>query len=183
LVRLVRAPALVARHFHETPAQRTALCGPSAGAKNSRVAKPLPGEIRAHLNAATSYNNYEYLDILDRAWRDGVDEPRGRSALRRRLREFLVREALQAFFRPSACSASKSRVYRLYRDGHSRIDYAAGVSCRHAECAVPDRRLRALRVARRLITAWFPFVTARLDFGLAAAALCSPRRACSSGCA
>jgi len=72
---------------------------PGVAFEQSQRIAALQGRYQVHfeesLNAATSTNNYEYLDILDRAWADsGLARPEG----------------------GVVCD----------KDGHSRVDYAAG---------------------------------------------------------
>jgi hypothetical protein len=55
------------------------------------------------LNAATSLRNYEYLDILDRAWQEaGLKPPSGGILCDVGCANFWYVSALQAFFRPAS---------------------------------------------------------------------------------
>jgi hypothetical protein len=69
---------LVAGVFHETPAREL----PDVAFEQSQRIAALQGRYQVHfedrMSAATSTNNYEYLDILDRAWADsGLPRPEG----------------------------------------------------------------------------------------------------------
>jgi hypothetical protein len=112
------------------------------------------------LNAATSRRNYEYLDILDRAWSGARRAPPAVVELCDvGCASFWYATALHAFFRPQRLTGIEVEGHRLYRDGHARCDYAAG----YLE-ALPGARFivadyTTLRHPADLITAWFPFVT------------------------
>ena len=126
------------------------------------------GELRTHygvqferqLSAETSINNYEYLDILDSAWRQsGLPAPRGGTVCDVGCANFWYAAALHAFFRPQRLIGIDIEGHRLYRDGHTRVDYAAGYAA-----ALPNTEFRvadfgSCRLPADVITAWFPFVT------------------------
>ena len=112
------------------------------------------------MSAATSTNNYEYLDILDRAWGDsGLPRPEGGVVCDVGSASFWYAAALQAFFRPRELVGVEVEGHRLFKDGHSRIDYAAGyvgqipgarfLVADYVDCELPAD----------VITAWFPFLT------------------------
>jgi hypothetical protein len=112
------------------------------------------------MTAATSTNNYEYLDILDRAWADsGLPRPVGGVVCDVGSASFWYAAALHAFFRPRELVGVEVEGHRLFKDGHSRIDYAAGyvgqipgarfLVADYVDCEVPAD----------VITAWFPFMT------------------------
>jgi SAM-dependent methyltransferase len=112
------------------------------------------------LAAQTSLNNYEYLDILDRAWPEsGLPRPRGGVLCDVGCASFWYAAALQAFFRPQRMVGVDFEGHRLYRDGHTRIDYAAGYTAQlpNAQFVVTD--FGHYRLPADVITAWFPFVT------------------------
>jgi hypothetical protein len=94
------------------------------------------------LTAATSANNYEYLDILDRAWSEsGLPLMQDGTLCDVGCASFWYAACLQAFFRPQRLVGIEIEGHRLFRDGRTRIDYAAG------------------REPADLITCWFPFLT------------------------
>jgi hypothetical protein len=112
------------------------------------------------MSAATSAHNYEYLDILDRSWSDsGLKSPAGGVLCDIGCASFWYAATLQAFFRPQRMVGVEVEGYRLFRDGHTRIDYAAGYlkPLSNAEFVVAD--YRQYRQPTDLITAWFPFLT------------------------
>jgi hypothetical protein len=146
--------------FHETPAREL----PVAAFDQSRRITALQSRYRVHfeerMNAATSANNYEYLDILDRAWADcGLPHPEGGVLCDVGSASFWYAAALNAFFRPRELVGVEVEGHRLFKDGHSRIDYAAGyvgqipgarfLVADYVECDLPAD----------VITAWFPFMT------------------------
>jgi hypothetical protein len=127
------------------------------------------------LGKRSSMINYEYLDILDRAWQDwGAQRPvQGRPA-RLRSAEALPRggivcdvgsasfwyaAALYAFFRPDRLIGVEIEGHRLFRDGRARIDYASGyvADVPNAEFVVAD--FTRYDQPADTITAWFPFLT------------------------
>jgi SAM-dependent methyltransferase len=112
------------------------------------------------MSAATSANNYEYLDILDRAWvKSGLQRPEGGMVCDVGCASFWYAAALNAFFGPRELVGVEVEGYRLFRNGHSRIDYAAGyveqipgarfLVADYVECELPAD----------VITAWFPFIS------------------------
>ncbi len=114
----------------------------------------------ATLNASSSLNNYEYLDILDRAWTAfALPMARGGTLCDVGCASFWYAAALQAFFRPDRMLGVDVEGHRLFRDGRTRIDYASGYLAE-----IPDARFVVadyadFREPADLITAWFPFVT------------------------
>jgi len=113
------------------------------------------------MNSATSRNNYEYLDILDRAWAgSGLSRPRGAVVCDVGCASFWYAATLQAFFDPRELVGVDVEGYRLYKDGHTRIDYASGyvAAIPNARFVVADYATYELPAA--VITLWFPFVTA-----------------------
>ena len=80
--------------------------------------------------------------------------------MRCRMRKLLVRgSTLHAFFRPRRLLGIDVEGFRLFKDGRTRVDYAAGYVSR-----LPDTRFLvadylSLAQPADIITAWFPFVT------------------------
>ena len=113
------------------------------------------------LSAATAMNNYEYLDILDRAWQSsGIARPRGGVVCDVGCASFWYASAMAAFFAPQELIGVDIEGYRLFKDGRARIDYATGylsdqagrgrfIVADYADCSLPAD----------VIIAWFPFVT------------------------
>ena len=112
------------------------------------------------LSAATSANNYEYLDILDRAWaRSGLARPGGGVVCDVGCASFWYASALHAFFRPRELVGVEVEGYRLFKDGRARIDYASGYvgALPNARFVVAD--YANLELPADVVTAWFPFLT------------------------
>ncbi|MDE2349346.1 MAG: hypothetical protein KGL92_12670 [Gammaproteobacteria bacterium] len=114
-----------------------------------------------YLNAATSVRNYEYLDLLDRGFAQaGIAPPRLGSLYDVGCANFWYARTLHAFFQPDSLTGIEVEGYRRYRDGHSRVDYAAGYIA-----GLPRTRFEIVDYLRvdepgDVITAWFPFLTA-----------------------
>jgi hypothetical protein len=84
-------------------------------------------QFESQMNAATSVNNYEYLDMLDRAWASsGTPRPAGGVLCDVGCASFWYAAALHAFFRPRRLIGVEVEGHRLFRDGRARIDYAVG---------------------------------------------------------
>src|SRR5476651_1720457 len=80
-------------------------------------------QFELQMNDATSRNNYEYLDILDRSWR-GAIKPTGGMLCDIGCASFWYAATLQCFFRPPRIIGVDIEGHRLFRGGHTRIDYA-----------------------------------------------------------
>ena len=133
------------------------------------------------MSAATSINNYEYLDILDRGWSEsGMFRPLGGELCDVGCASFWYAAALQAFFGPERMTGVEVEGHRLFRDGRSRTDYASGYLLRlpNARFVVAD--YTAYREPADLITSWFPFLTPGAISGLAPAARVADARAAIS---
>ena len=114
----------------------------------------------------TSLNNYEYLDILDHAWsasgapgrptpaRDGLLCDVGCAS-------FWYAAALEAFFRPRAMVGVDVEGYRLFKDGRTRSDYAAGYVGQRPNARFVVADYLGYAEPADVITAWFPFLTPR----------------------
>lgn len=112
------------------------------------------------LSAATSLNNYEYLDILDRAWSQaGLARSAGQVVCDIGCASFWYAAALQAFFQPGELVGVEVEGHRLFKDGRTRIDYAQGyvASLPNARFVVADYSKAELPAD--VVTAWFPFLT------------------------
>jgi SAM-dependent methyltransferase len=145
--------------FHENPAR--ALGG--LFEQRERIAtlqNRYQVKFETHFGRATSLNNYEYLDLLDRLWQvAGLAAPVPGDLCDVGCANFCYAGALQAFFQPTNLLGVDIEGHRLYRDGHTRIDYARGYVA-----AMPNARFMvadyaALDLPADVITAWFPFVT------------------------
>jgi hypothetical protein len=117
-------------------------------------------QFELQLSAATSRQNYEYLDILDRAWAaTSMARPIGGVLCDVGCASFWYAAALQAFFRPVGMVGVEVEGHRLYRDGHTRIDYARGYLAPLARSEFVVADYRGFTHSADVITAWFPFLT------------------------
>jgi hypothetical protein len=157
------SPSQVSQYRGRKSSSRTRELPGVAFEQTQRIAA-LQGRYQVHfeerMSAATSTNNYEYLDILDRAWADsGLPRPEGGVVCDVGSASFWYAAALQAFFRPRELVGVEVEGHRLFKDGHSRIDYALGyvgqipgarfLVADYVDCEMPAD----------VITAWFPFLT------------------------
>lgn len=146
--------------FEETPAGELCTVDRKQGERIAAMRDRYQVKFERDLSAATSANNYEYLDILDRGWSEsGVDRPLGGVLCDIGCASFWYAAALQAFFRPDRMVGVEVEGHRLFRDGRARIDYAAGYVMRlpGAEYVVAD--YSAYDEPADVITCWFPFLT------------------------
>lgn len=146
--------------FHETPSREI----PDLTVDEAKRIAALRGryqmQFETRMNAGTARNNYEYLDILDRAWSAaGLEPPHGGALCDIGCASFWYAEALDTFFRPDSIVGVEVEGHRLFKGGHTRIDYASGYlsSLPHARFVVAD--YRRVDLPAGIITAWFPFVT------------------------
>jgi SAM-dependent methyltransferase len=112
------------------------------------------------LSAATAARNYEYLDILDRAWPElGWPSMPGGTLCDVGCASFWYAATLQAFFHPQRLVGVDVEGHRLFRDGRTRVDYAAGyvAAIPNAQFVIAD--YSSYREPADIITAWYPFVT------------------------
>jgi hypothetical protein len=117
-------------------------------------------QFEQRLGKHSSTINYEYLDILDRAWQEsGRPPPRGGVVCDVGCASFWYAAALYAFFRPDRLIGVEIEGHRLFRDGRARIDYALGyvADVPNAEFVVAD--YARFEQPADTITAWFPFLT------------------------
>jgi SAM-dependent methyltransferase len=153
--------------FRETPALEL----PALPAEQSRRIAALKDRYQARfefeLGTQTSLNNYEYLDILDHAWPDGhawsgasPARPQGMELLCDvGCASFWYAAALDAFFQPRAMVGVDVEGYRLFKDGRTRSDYAAGYVGQRSNARFVVADYLDYAEPADLITAWFPFLT------------------------
>lgn len=147
--------------YREMPAHDLPAMTPEQSRRIAVLQRTYQAKFEATLTAATSIKNYEYLDVLDRGFTaGGLGRPAGGVVCDVGCANFWYAQALQGFFRPASLVGMEVEGYRLYRDGHTRIDYAAGylADMPNARFEVADYLGADLRAD--VITAWFPFVTA-----------------------
>lgn len=145
--------------FHETPARELPPITREQAQRIAALRGAYQLQFEEHLGAATSLRNYEYLDILDRAFALG-ERPSGGVLCDVGCANFAYAAALHAFFHPARLIGVDVEGHRLYRDGHSRIDYAAGYLSRFDQASFLVADYRKLELAADVVTAWFPFLTA-----------------------
>jgi hypothetical protein len=117
-------------------------------------------QFELEMNSATALHNYEYLDILDRAWcAAGLARRAGGVLCDVGCASFWYAQTLAVFFQPHEIVGVEIEGHRLFKDGRTRIDYAAGYlsGLGHARFVVADYALCEL--PSDVIIAWFPFVT------------------------
>jgi len=146
--------------FSEAPARK--INGLSCG-QEERIAalqRAYQTKFEVSMSAMTALNNYEYLDILDRAWVDvGAAPPTGGTLYDVGCASFWYAAALQAFFRPHSLTGVDIEGHRLGKNGHTRVDYATGYLARLPNARFINADYRQMRAAADVITLWFPFVT------------------------
>jgi SAM-dependent methyltransferase len=146
--------------YHETPARELPALALEQAERIAALRDRYQVQFEHRMTAATSANNYEYLDILDRAWAEsGLARPAGGTLCDIGCASFWYAATLQAFFRPTRLLGVEIEGHRLFRDGRTRIDYAAGylADLPNSEFIVAD--YAGFEGQADLITAWFPFVT------------------------
>jgi SAM-dependent methyltransferase len=112
------------------------------------------------MSAATAINNYEYLDILDRGWAAaGIPRPSGGVLCDIGCASFWYAAALNAFFQPRELVGVEVEGHRLFKNGHTRIDYARGYLSRIAQARFVVADYVTFECPADIITAWFPFLT------------------------
>lgn len=146
--------------FFETPACRLPALTLEQGQRITALQRRYQVNFEQRMTAVTAVNNYEYLDILDQAWSaTGQPTPSGGVLCDAGCASFWYAATLHAFFRPRELIGVEVEGYRLFKDGRTRSDYAAGyvahlpntrfMVCDYANCELPAD----------VVTAWFPFVT------------------------
>jgi hypothetical protein len=146
--------------FEEPPARELCTVNPEQAERIAALRDRYQVQFELGLSAATSRNNYEYLDLLDRGWSSaGLGRPVGGVLFDIGCASFWYAASLQAFFRPQRLVGVEVEGHRLLRDGRARIDYAAGYLARlpNAQFVVGDYTQCSERAD--LITSWFPFLT------------------------
>jgi SAM-dependent methyltransferase len=147
--------------YRETPALQL----PALSVEQSRRIAALQHRYQVRfefeLASQTSLNNYEYLDILDHAWPGAAPgRPQGMELLCDvGCASFWYAAALDAFFRPRAMVGVDVEGYRLFKDGRSRNDYAAGYLGQRSNARFVVADYVGYTQPADLITAWFPFLT------------------------
>jgi SAM-dependent methyltransferase len=146
--------------YREKPAGQLRRLTPDQAARVAALRGRYQVQFEQRLGERSSTINYEYLDILDRAWMDsGRTRPSGGVMCDVGCASFWYAAALHAFFRPDRLIGVEIEGHRLFRDGRARIDYASGyvADVPNAEFVVAD--YTRYEQPADTITAWFPFLT------------------------
>jgi SAM-dependent methyltransferase len=144
----------------ETPVREFTTRSREQGERIAALRDRYQVQFEQRMNAATSVNNYEYLDMLDRGWDAmGMRRPLGGMLCDVGCASFWYAATLQAFFRPDHLVGVEIEGHRLFRDGHTRIDYAAGYLAQLARAQFVVADYCAYGEPADIITCWFPFLT------------------------
>jgi hypothetical protein len=145
--------------FHETPAETLPRLPSEQARRIAALQDRYQARFESSLSAVSSLNNYEYLDVLDRAWSCAGLEHAGGVVCDVGCASFWYAAALSAFFRPESLIGVEVEGHRLFKGGHSRLDYARGYvsGVPNAEFVISDYSKYSR--AADVITAWFPFLT------------------------
>lgn len=144
----------------ETPALRLAGLTAEQTQRIAALRSRYQVQFELRMNQATALNNYEYLDLLDRAWSAAAATPPSGGVLCDvGCASFWYAATLQAFFAPKRITGVEVEGHRLFRDGHARIDYASGYLADFPDASFVVLDYRDHEMPADVITAWFPFVT------------------------
>ncbi len=146
--------------FHETPAQQLTGLSFEQAQRIAALRTRYQVQFERFMSTATAINNYEYLDILDRAFAAAaMTRPLGGELHDVGCASFWYAAALGAFFQPTATVGIDVEGYRLFKDGRTRIDYANGYLAALSDARFLVADYAAVSLPADVITAWFPFVT------------------------
>jgi hypothetical protein len=146
--------------FEETPARELATLSREQGERIAALRDRYQVQFERRMSAATSANNYEYLDILDRGWgATGMSRPAGGVLCDIGCASFWYAATLQCFFRPERLVGVEVEGHRLFRDGHTRIDYASGYVSQLPNAEFLVANYTSISETADVITSWFPFLT------------------------
>ncbi|MEA3197890.1 MAG: hypothetical protein QOF32_1942 [Gammaproteobacteria bacterium] len=146
--------------FEETPARELCAIDLEQGERIAALRDRYQVQFELRMSAPTSANNYEYLDILDRGWRvAGLDRRAGGVLWDIGCASFWYAATLQVFFRPDRMVGVEIEGHRLFRDGRTRSDYAAGYLARLPTARFMVADYAVIREPADIITSWFPFLT------------------------
>jgi SAM-dependent methyltransferase len=147
--------------FLETPALQLPTLPIEQSRRIAALQERYQVRFESELGVQTSLNNYEYLDILDHAWPSTAPlRPQGMEQLCDvGCASFWYAAALDAFFRPRAMVGVDVEGYRMFRDGRTRSDYAAGYVGQRPNGRFIVADYLTYTEPADVITAWFPFLT------------------------
>jgi hypothetical protein len=146
--------------FHEIPARELAALPFEQAQRIAALRSRYQVQFELRMNSATAANNYEYLDILDRAWaQSGRVRPTGGVLCDIGCASFWYAATLQSFFSPREMVGVEVEGHRLFQNGHTRIDYARGYLAQAPNARFLVADYRNCELPAQVITAWFPFVS------------------------
>jgi SAM-dependent methyltransferase len=146
--------------FEETPARELSSKDRAQAERIAALRDRYQVQFELRMGAATSANNYEYLDILDRGWESlGAEPPRGGVLCDIGCASFWYAATLQSFFRPDRLTGVEVEGHRLFRDGRTRIDYATGYLAQLPTARFIVADYAGYEEGADVITSWFPFLT------------------------
>jgi SAM-dependent methyltransferase len=146
--------------YEEIPARELCTSEREQAERIAALADRYQVQFERGMSAATSINNYEYLDLLDRGWdAAGMGRRVGGVLCDIGCASFWYAATLQSFFRPQRLLGVEIEGHRLFRDGRTRIDYARGYLTQlpNAQFVVAD--YTGYVEPADIITSWFPFLT------------------------
>jgi hypothetical protein len=146
--------------YEETPARELSPLGREQGERIAALRDRYQVQFELRMSVATSLNNYEYLDMLDRGWSESrMDRPAGGVLCDIGCASFWYAPTLQAFFRPARMVGVEVEGHRLFRGGRTRIDYATGYLAQLPGARFVVADYAGYEEPANVITAWFPFLT------------------------
>jgi SAM-dependent methyltransferase len=146
--------------FEEAPAGELCIAERELDERIAALRERYQVQFEQRMSAATSANNYEYLDILDRGWAAaGLTRPAGGVLCDVGCASFWYAATLHAFFRPDRMVGVEVEGYRLFRDGRARIDYASGYLRQLPAARFVVADYADYQEPADVITSWFPFLT------------------------
>ncbi len=110
------------------------------------------------LSEENTRDNYFYLDLLHSSREKWGWTPENPRVLDVGCKNFYYIDALQAFFKPRSLTGIEVDGYTIYRDGHSRKDYADYYLKPYANASYEVSDLLKHRGTYDVITCFFPFV-------------------------
>lgn len=146
--------------FHETPVGELPVLALEPTQRIAALRSRYQVKFELLMSSVTSLNNYEYLDILDRAWSSaGLVRPSGGVICDIGCASFWYAAALDAFFQPRELIGVEVEGHRLFKNGYTRIDYARGYVSHLANARFVVADYVTYECPADVITAWFPFLT------------------------
>lgn len=146
--------------FVEAPAGSLPDVSREQGERIAALREAYQVQFEARLSVATALKNYEYLDVL-RQLAEVVPMAHRRGGVLHDVgcASFGYVAALDVFFAPDSILGVEVEGYRLFQNGHTRIDYATGYleAYPHAHFKIAD--YSRVDATANIILAWFPFVS------------------------